>query len=142
MHVACQYLSKRTEKTEWCRGTVIVKLNLGNFKIDMFDHGVIAIVHFRMLRKLFKHFEKLPKEAINAKLGGVEPGTLSHDNRWTIKEIDYFKRKTTTDKNFVLGMVMKRQESLVDDTLKLALLYPSYTKSLKMTQQKHSIFKC
>ena len=43
MHVACQYLSKRTGKTEWCRGTVIVKLNLGNFKIDMFDHGVLLL---------------------------------------------------------------------------------------------------
>ena len=94
MHVACQYLSKRTGKTEWCRGTVIVKLNLGNFKIDMFDHGVIAIVHLRMLRKLFKSFGKLPKQAINAKLGGVEHGPLSHNNRWTIQEIDYFKRKT------------------------------------------------
>ena len=79
MHVACQYLSKRTGKTEWCRGTVIVKLNLGNFKIDMFDHGVIAIVRFRMLRKLFKPFGKLPKQAINAKLGGFEPGPLSHN---------------------------------------------------------------
>ena len=75
------------------------------------------VVHFRVFRKLFKSFGKLPKPAINAKLGGVEPGPLSHNNRWTTQEIDYFKRKTiTTDKNFVLGMVMKRQESLVDDT--------------------------
>ena len=112
VHVACQYLNKRTGKTEWRRGTVIVKLNLGNFKIDMLDHVVIAIVHFRMLRKLFKPFRKLPKQTINAKLGGVEPGPLSHYNRWTVQEIDYFMRKTAkTDKNFVLGMVMKRQES-------------------------------
>ena len=47
----------------------------------MFDHGVIVIVHFRMLRKLFKSFGKLPKEVINAKLGGAEPGPLSHYNR-------------------------------------------------------------
>ena len=48
MHVACQYFSKRTGKTEWRRGTAMVKMNLGNFKIDLFDHGVIATVHFRL----------------------------------------------------------------------------------------------
>ena len=48
MHVACQYLSKRTGRTEWRRGTAVVKMNLGNFKIDLFDHGVIATVHFRL----------------------------------------------------------------------------------------------
>ena len=26
----------------------MVKINLGNFKIDLFDHGVIATVHFRL----------------------------------------------------------------------------------------------
>ena len=73
---------------------------------------VIAIVHFRMLRKLFKPFGQLPKQAINAKLGGVEPGPLSQINQWTVQETDYFKRKTAkADKNFVLGMNMKRQES-------------------------------
>ena len=64
-----------------------------------------------MLRKLFKPFGQLPKQAINAKLGGVEPGPLSYDNLWTVQETDYFKRKTAkADKNFVLGMNMKRQE--------------------------------
>ena len=48
MHVVCQYFSKRTGKTEWRRGTAMVKMNLGNFKIDLFDHGVIATVHFRL----------------------------------------------------------------------------------------------
>ena len=64
-----------------------------------------------MLRKLFKPFGKLPKQAINAKLGGIEPGPLSYDNLWTVQETHYFKRETAkTDKHFVLGMVMKRQE--------------------------------
>ena len=64
-----------------------------------------------MLRKLFKPFGQLPKQAINAKLGGVEPGPLSYDNLWTVQETDYFKRKTAkADKNFLLGMNMKRQE--------------------------------
>ena len=26
----------------------MVKVNLGNFEIDMFDHGVIVTVHFRL----------------------------------------------------------------------------------------------
>ena len=48
MYVACQYFSNRTGKSEWRRGTAMVKMNLGNFKIDLFDHGVIATVHFRL----------------------------------------------------------------------------------------------
>jgi hypothetical protein len=104
MHVACQYRRKRTGKTEWRRGTAMVKMNLGNFKIDLFDHGVIATVHFSMLRKLFKPFGQLPKQAINAKLGGVEPGPLSQNNQWTVQETDYFKRKTAkADKFFLLN---------------------------------------
>merc|ERR550534_177771 len=136
MHVACQYFSKRTGKTEWRRGIAMVKMNLGNFKIDLFDHGVVATVHFSMLRKLFKPFGQLPKQAINAKLGGVEPGPLSYGNLWTVQETDYFKRKTAkADKNFVLGMNMKRQENPIDDTLELALVDPSNTKSSKMTNK-------
>ena len=39
------------------------------------------------------------------------PGPLSQINQWTVQETDYFKRKTAkADKNFVLGMNMKRQE--------------------------------
>ena len=68
-------------------------------------------LYFSMLRKLFKPFGKLPKQAINAKLGGLEPGPLSYNNEWTVQEIDFFKRKTAkADKNFVFGMVMKRLE--------------------------------
>ena len=72
---------------------------------------MITTVHFSILRKLFKPFRQLPKQAINTKLGGVEPGPLSYNNEWTVQEIDFFKRKTAkADKNFVFGMVMKRLE--------------------------------
>ena len=78
MLVVYKYKSKRTKEIEWRRGIILGKIantswKNAHYSVESIDFGTVVDVYFKDLKKMFKPFGQMPKQAVEAKLAGISP---------------------------------------------------------------------
>ena len=112
MLVIYKYKSKRTKEIEWRRGIILGKIantswKNAHYSVESIDFGTVVDVYFKDLKKMFKTFGQMPKQAVEAKLAGISP--FLYNKMWDVHATNYFKKKVAENKS-MLAMVAHRAE--------------------------------
>ena len=112
MLVVYKYKSKRTKEIEWRRGIILGKIantswKNAHYSVESIDFGTVVDVYFKDLKKMFKPFGQMPKQAVEAKLAGISP--FLYNKKWDVHATNYFKKKVAENKS-MLAMVAHRAE--------------------------------
>ena len=112
MLVVYKYKSKRTKEIEWRRGIILGKIantswKSAHYSVESIDFGTVVDVYFKDLKKMFKPFGQMPKQAVEAKLAGISP--FLYNKMWDVHATNYFKKKVAENKS-MLAMVAHRAE--------------------------------